>query len=378
MAEESTSGGEKTEAPSAKRREDFRQKGQVAQSKEVQTAALFTIILLFWIFYLPSFWQGLTSLIFSIWQSAGEYAVTNVSIINLAIFLLKEIGILLAPLFFLVLIIGFFSSFFQFGWLLTSKPLVPDFSKLNPIKGFGRFFSKKSLIEVVKSRLKVLLVGWVAYSTVFDNFGQALILTGTDIGTTLSFLGKTAALILAKVCAIMIFIAFLDFLFVKWEMEEKMKMTKQELKEEFKESEGDPHLKAQIRSIQQEMARKRMMADVPQADVIVTNPTHISVAIRYDSAEMESPVIIAKGADFIAMKIREIARQHEIPLVENPPVARLLHELDIGDSIPEDLFKVIAEILAHVYSLTPVKGKKSKALKGSNINGTGKRTGQIN
>jgi len=366
VAEESTSGGERTEAPSAKRREDFRKKGQVAQSKEVQTAALFTIVLLFWLFYIPSFWKGLTTLIFSIWQSAGEYTITSVSTITLTIFILKETGLLLAPLFFLVLRIGFFSIVFQFGWILTAKPLTPDFSKLNPIKGFGRFFSKKSLLEIVKSLLKVILVGWIAYSTIFDNFDQALILTGTNIGTTLSFLGKTAAIILAKISAILIFIAFLDFLFVKWEMEEKMKMTKQELKEEYKESEGDPHLKAQIRSIQQQMARKRMMTDVPQADVIVTNPTHISVAIRYDSSEMESPIVIAKGADLIAMKIREIARQHEIPLVENPPVARLLHKIDIGESIPEDLFKVIAEILAHVYSL-----------KGNNINGTSQRTNQI-
>ncbi len=351
MAEESSSGGEKTEAPSTKRREDFRKKGQVAQSKEVQTASLFTIILIFWLFYLPTFWKGLTSLLFSIWQSAGEYTITSSSTIHLAVFLLKETGLLLAPLFILVLIIGFFSSVFQFGWLLTPTPLMPDFSKLDPIKGFGRFFSKKSMIEVIKSILKVVLVGYIAYSTVFNNFDQALILTDTSIGTILSFLGKTAGLILAKVCAVLILIAFLDFLFVKWEMEEKMKMTKQELKEESKESEGDPHLKAQIRSIQQEMARKRMMADVPSADVIVTNPTHISVAIRYDSEEMESPVVVAKGADFIAMRIREIGRQHEIPLIENPPVARLLHEVDIGKSIPEDLFKVIAEILAHVYSL---------------------------
>lgn len=359
MAEESTSGGERTEAPTTKRREDFRKKGQVAQSKEVQTAALFTLVLLFWLFYLPTFWQGLITLISSIWQSIGDYSITSLSTMHLAVFILKEVGWLLSPLFLLVVLIGFFSSVFQFGWLLTAKPLTPDFSKLNPIKGFGRFFSKKSMIEVVKSLLKVILVGWIAYATIIDNFGQALILTDTSIGTTIIFLGKTAALILAKICAILIFIAFLDFMFVKWEMEEKMKMTKQELKEEYKETEGDPHLKAQIRSIQQEMARKRMMADVPQADVIITNPTHISVAIRYDSSEMDSPVIIAKGADFIAMKIREIARQHEIPLVENPPVARLLHKLDIGESVPEDLFKVIAEILAHVYSLTPVNGKKS-------------------
>ncbi len=355
MAEENPTSGERTEAPSAKRRDDFRKKGQVAQSKEVQTASLLTVMLLFWFFYLPSFWDRLISLVFSIWQSAGEYIITSSSTISLATLLFKQMGLLLAPLFILVLIIGFFSSVFQIGWLLTAKPLIPDFSKLDPIKGFGRFFSKKSLIEVVKSLLKVTLIGWVAYSTVFDNFNQALTLTDTTIATTLLFIGKTAGLILAKVCSILIVIAFLDFLFVKWEMEEKMKMTKQELKEEFKESEGDPFIKAQIRSIQQEMARKRMMAEVPEADVIVTNPTHISVAVRYDSSEMVAPVVIAKGSDFIAMKIREIARENEIPIIENPPVARLLHKMDLGEPIPEDLFKVIAEILAHVYSLKGVK-----------------------
>ncbi len=354
MAEESPTGGEKTEAPSSKRREDFRKKGQIAQSKEVQTASLFTIILLFWIFYLPTFWNGLTEIIFFVWQSSGSFEVTPSSIITLSAFLLQKLGLLLAPLFLLVLIIGFFSSFFQFGWLLTAKPLMPDFSKLNPITGMSRFISKKSFIEVIKSLLKVLLVGWIAYSTVLDNFKEALILVDTNVGSTLSYLGRVSTLILAKICAVLILIAFLDFLFVKWEMEEKMKMTKQELKEEFKESEGDPHIKAQIRSIQQQMARKRMMAEVPKADVIVTNPTHLSIAIRYDSKEMAAPVIIAKGADLVAMKIREIAREHGIAIIENPPVARLLHKLDIGEHIPEDLFKVVAEILAHVYSL---KGK---------------------
>jgi flagellar biosynthetic protein FlhB len=262
--------------------------------------------------------------------------------------------LLIAPLFLLVLIIGFFSSVFQFGWLLTAKPLIPDFSKLNPLTGAARFFSKKSFIEVVKSLVKVVLVGWIAYSTVLDNFAEALTLVDTPVITTISYLGRVSIIILAKICAVLILIAFLDFLFVKWELEEKMKMTKQEVKEEFKESEGDPHIKAQIRSIQQAMARKRMMAEVPKADVIVTNPTHISVAIRYDAKEMAAPIVIAKGADLVAMKIRELAREHRIAIIENPPVARLLHRLDLGEHIPEDLFKVVAEILAHVYSL---KGK---------------------
>jgi flagellar biosynthetic protein FlhB len=355
MAEESSSGGERTEAPSNKRREDFRNKGQVAQSREVQTASLFTIVLLFWLFYLPTLWKGLTTLIFSIWQAIGQYEVTGTSALSLAAFILRETGLLLLPLFLLVLLVGFFSSFFQFGWILSAKPLIPDFNKLNPITGMARFFSKKSIIEVVKSMLKVALVGWIGYSTVFDNFAEALILIDTSVPSTVAFLGKISALIFAKICAVLLLIAFLDFLFVKWEMEEKMKMTKQELKEEYKESEGDPHIKAQIRSIQQEMARKRMMAEVPKADVVVTNPTHISVAIRYDADEMDAPVVIGKGSDLIALKIREIAREHDIPIIENPPVARLLHKLELGEHIPEDLFKAVAEILAHVYSLKDKK-----------------------
>ncbi len=351
MAEEAPTGGERTEPPSAKRREDFRNKGQVAQSKEVQTAALLTILLLFWLFYLPVFWQNLLSLVASIWQSIGDSDVTNTSIITLSAFIIKEMSLLLTPLFLLVLIVGFFSSFFQIGWLFTTKPLVPDISKFNVIKGIGRFFSKRSFIEVIKSLFKVILIGWLAYTTVLGKFNEALILVDTSAVTTVNFIARSAGVILAKVCALLIFIAFIDLLFVRWEMEEKMKMTKQEIKEEFKESEGDPQIKAQIRGIQREMARKRMMAEVPEADVVITNPTHISVAIRYDSDAMEAPIVLAKGSNIIAMRIREIARENEVPIVENPPVARLLHKIELGASIPAEMFKAVAEILAHVYSL---------------------------
>ena len=351
MAEESASGGERTEAPSSKRREDFRAKGQVAQSKEVQTAALLTILLLFWLFYMPVFWRGLVDLLSNIFQHIDEFTATPAATMALSWFVVQKSAILLGPLFLLVLLIGFFSSFFQIGWLRTAKPLMPDFSKLDPISGMGRFFSRRSLIEVVKSMAKVILVAWIAFSTVMDKFNEALILVDTSTTATVSFIASTSALILAKICAILIFLAFIDFLFVRWEMEEKMKMTKQELKEEFKESEGDPHVKAQIRSIQQEMARKRMMAEVPKADVVITNPTHFAVALRYNAKEMNAPMVVAKGSDLLAMRIREIARENDVPIVENPPVARILHKLDLGASVPEEMFRAIAEILAHVYAL---------------------------
>ncbi len=354
MAEESPAGGERTEAPTSKRRNDFREKGQVAQSKEVQTAALFTLLLLFWTFYIPFFWEGLTRLLSSFFQSLADFNVTETSTLQLAYFIIKQTAVLIVPAFLMSLTIGILSSYLQIGWLFTTKPLVPDFQKIDPIQGAKRIFSKKAVVDLIKAIAKIILVGYLAYSTVFDNFNEALLLADSNAHSSLIFLGKTAALIFAKVCGALILIAFIDFLYVKWEMEEKMKMTKQEVKEEYKESEGDPHIKSQIRSIQMEMARKRMMSEVPEADVVITNPTHISVAIKYDAKEMDAPIILAKGADLVAMKIREIARENDVPIVENPPVARLLHKLDLGDRIPEELFKAVAEILAHVYT---IKGK---------------------
>ena len=228
MAEEAPTGGERTEDPSAKRREDFRQKGQVAQSKEVQTAALFSLALLFWLFYMPRFWNGLITLVTSLWKTTWEFQGTPSAIIGLSIHVTKEMAILLIPLFLLVMIIGFFSSFFQFGWLLTAKPLIPDFSKLDPITGMGRLFSKRSLIEIIKSIAKVTLIGWIAFSTVMSKFNEALILVDTDTSATMLYLARTAALILSKICAMLILLAFIDFLYVRWEMEEKLKMTKQD------------------------------------------------------------------------------------------------------------------------------------------------------
>jgi flagellar biosynthetic protein FlhB len=355
MAEESSS-GERTESPSAKRRADFRKKGQVAQSREVQTAALFSLALLFWIFYAPIFWHKLQELVATVWRSSGEYAITASSLMQLSYHLGAALAIILAPLFLMVLIVGFFSTFFQIGWLFTSEPLIPNLTKLDPIKGMARFFSKRALVEVVKSLLKVALIGWIAYKTVKGEFDQALVLTDTPVQSTILYLAKTAALVMAKVAAIMIVLAILDYAFVRWEMEEKMKMTKQEQKEEMKETEGDPHIKSKIRSIQQQMARRRMMAAVPEADAVITNPTHIAVAIKYEAGGMEAPIVLAKGQELVAEKIREIAREHDVPLVENPPVARLLHsKVEVGQTIPEEMFKAVAEILAYVYSL---KGKR--------------------
>lgn len=354
MAEESPTGGERTEDATDKRRADFREKGQVAQSKEVQSAMLFTLMLLFWVFYLPTFWHELSSLITSLLQSVGEFTITQATTLQVAQFLVKHVGLLILPVLILSAVVGVLSSYMQVGWIFTTKPLIPDLQKLDPIQGSKKFFSIKSLVDMIKSFWKVILIGYVAYSTIIDKFDEALLLPDTSPEIAVLFLAKTAALLFAKVCATLILIAFIDFLYVKWEMEQKMKMSKQELKEEHKESEGDAQIKSRIRSIQMDMARKRMMTEVPEADVVITNPTHYAVAVKYDSDQMDAPIILAKGMDKVALKIKEIARDNEIPIIENPPVARLLHKIELGAHIPEEMFKAVAEILAHVYT---IKGK---------------------
>lgn len=349
MAEES--GQERTEQATSKRREDFRKKGQVAQSKEVNTAALLGASILLWYFYAGSFWKQLSWMSRYVWEQAGSYEVTSESVVQMLIFSLKHGALLLAPLFLMVLVIGFFASYLQIGWLFTTQPLLPDLSKMDPIKGASRFVSKRSLVELLKSLAKVILVGVVAYKTVFNEFENSLYLVDMDTLETLRYVGRVALSVLLKSCGVMLLLALIDFMFVRWEMEEKMKMTKQEQKEEFKESEGDPQLKARVRALQQEMARNRMMAEVPKADVIITNPTHLSIAIRYEQGQMDAPQVVAKGADHLALKIRELAREHNVPLVENVAVARALYKVDVGAVVPEQMFKAVAEILAYVYSL---------------------------
>jgi flagellar biosynthetic protein FlhB len=342
---------ERTEQATEKRRQDFREKGQVAQSKEVQTAAMLSATLLLWYFYAPPFWRRLSSWLGEMWRLSANVEVTPAAVVNLLIQTVLQMAILLGPLLLLVLLVGIFSSFLQIGWLFTFKPLQPDFSKLNPIAGAARFVSKRSLVEIVKSLAKVLLVGTVAYKVVAGEFDRALYLIDMDVFETVRYLGQVGLRILFKSCGILALLGLLDFLYVRWEMAEKMKMTKQEQKEEFKEAEGDPHVKSRIRSLQHQMARRRMMAEVPKADVVITNPTHFSVALRYDRSRMDAPQVVAKGADNVAMRIREIARENNVPLVENKPVARALYKIELGKPVPEDLFKAVAEILAYVYGL---------------------------
>lgn len=357
---------EKTEQPTVKRREDFRKKGQVAQSKEIHTAALLTVSLILWYFYAPRLWASLNRTAEHIFYSSGTWRATNLSIMDLFVYCSIEFMKMILPVLAVVLVVGALSSIAQIGFLLTGEPLKFDLKKLDPIKGAKKFVSKKTFVEFAKSILKVVIVGYVAFKTVKAEFSQGLLLVDAPAETSMAFLGSVAFWVMLKTCGIMAVLSLLDYAFVRYELEQKMKMTKQEQKEEHKESEGDPTLKSRIRQTQQEMARRRMMDDVPKADVIITNPTHLAIALKYDPTKMAAPEIVAKGAENVAFKIREIAKEKGIPIIENKPLARALFKVKIGKAVPEELFKAVADVLVYVGELQAEKGNTKSWMKKDN------------
>ena len=342
---------ERTEEPTEKRRREFREEGKVAQSQEVNTALLFSAALLLWYFYLPGFWEGLQTFLAYFWREAGTLALTPESVVHLLLLCLKRFAVLLWPLLLTAVLIGIAANLVQIGPLFTLKPLQPKASKMNPIKGAARLVSKKALFEVVKSLMKIAVVGIIVATTVMSNLEKLLSLTQVSVGESLGFFVHLCGVILLKCCLALLFVAVLDYLYQRYEMEEQMKMTKKELKDENKETEGDPELKKKMKSVQKEMANKRMMAEVPESDVVITNPTHIAVALAYRREEMDAPQVMAKGTDHLAQRIRSLARENEVPVVQNPPLAQGLNEVELGESIPPEMYKAVAEILAYVYNL---------------------------
>jgi len=248
---------------------------------------------------------------------------------------------------------GVLSNLIQIGGLrFSTHPLIPKFSKLSPLKGFGRIFSKNTVMELFKSLFKVGIISILSYFTIKSHWNEIPPLMGLGVGQILSFMGFVALEIIFQILLIMIFLSLIDFAFQRFTYRENLRMTKQEVKEERKETDGNPQIKQRIRTAQMEMARKRMMAAVPDADVVVTNPTHISIAIKYDPEKTSAPLVVAKGVGPIAMRIREIARENGVPLVEDKPLARTLNKtVEIGQLIPASLYKAVAEILAYVYKL---------------------------
>ncbi len=264
----------------------------------------------------------------------------------------NNVLLMLAVLFFSIAISGIVIGAMQTRFLLSFKPLKADLKRINPIEGFKRMFSTRSLFELAKSIFKMIIVGYVAYTVIKPKFNSFSLYSDVQLSDSMKFIFNLVYEVMLKCSIALLVLAIIDYFYQRWEFEKSIRMTKQELKEEYREIEGSPEIKRRQREIMARLSRGRMLQQVPQADVVITNPTHIAVALKYDPDEMEAPVVLAKGTDEIAKKIVEIARQNGIPVVQNPEVARQLYKMtDIGEQIPSGLYRAVAEILAYVYSL---------------------------
>ena len=343
---------EKTEKATPKRREESRKKGQVAMSKEVPSVA----ILLFSLgaFFFSGYWMfaNITDFMKTILDNVGTTTFNSSSIYRVMIESAGHFFLLLSPLMISVLIAGIAGNILQTGFLFSTQAVSPKFSKLNPVKGIKKIISLKALVELIKSLLKISTVGFIAFIMVKKEISTIPLLIQMSVVDILAFIGKVSFKICFYTCVALIILSILDYLFQRWQHEKDLMMTKQEIKEELKQKDGDPAVKSRIRKAQIDMAQSRMMDAVPQADVIITNPTRLAIALKFVPDEMAAPKVIAKGAGYIAEKIRNVARENNIPIVEEKPLARILYKtIKIDEFISPDLYKAVAEILAYVYKL---------------------------
>ncbi|MGE5576268.1 MAG: flagellar biosynthesis protein FlhB [Syntrophothermus sp.] len=344
--------GEKTEPATPKRRQESRRKGHVSRSGELSTAlVLMAVFFLLHQIQRPAI-DSLTDLMREYLGRPPEGDLTADAVYALGLRVGLFLGTAILPILGVALIVGMFINFLQVGVLFTTEPLVPKFEKINPIAGAKRLFSRQALVDLIKALAKVTIIGWVAYSTVKGGVNVFFQLGDMGIGEVFTVITDLIYQVGMRVAVALLVLAIFDFYYQRWEYEKSLKMSKEDIKEEFRQMEGDPQVRARIKQRQRQIAMRRMMQQVPKADVVITNPTHIAVALRYDPSRMGAPEVVAMGEGYIARKIKEIAEANGVVLVENRPLARALYETaEIGQAIPPDLYQAVAEVLAFVYRL---------------------------
>ncbi len=351
MAE--ASGQEKTEQATGKRRLEARQRGQVALSREIPSTLILLTSLGVFYFAGSLVFERLFALLGATFRGLGVIRLTTVSQADaFAVELFQTLVTLLLPFFLPFFVVGFVGNVIQIGLQFHAKPMQPKLGQLNPLAGVKKLVSLRSLVELAKSILKIAIVGGIAAIVVAGHLEEFPSLIRLDLAAIWDFFCRLVKNLIFYVSLALVALAALDYLYQKWQLEKSLKMTKQEVKDERRQAEGDPQVKARIRTLQRQAAYQRMMAEVPKADVVITNPTHLAIALRFNPQEMDAPRVVAKGADFIAERIKEVAREHDVPLVENKPLAQALFKMaEIGDFIPVDLYRAVAEVLAYVYRL---------------------------
>ena len=349
-------GGEKTEPATQKKLEDARKEGQVAKSREVSNAAMLLALFAFIGLIAGYYGNSFLNLFELIYNRIPEWTVmydgdlpyaTLYSGLNLVI---RRFLIIVLPALLVGFVIPFVANLVQVRWSPTTKPMKPKLSKLNPINGFKRIFSLNSLMELIKSLLKIGIISLMAYIYLRQNQTKLLIILDLPIMDSLKMLSDMIVGLGIRIAAAYIALAAADFLYQKWKFSEDMKMTKQEVKDEYKNMEGDPQIKSRQRQRMMEASRRRMMQQLPQADVVITNPTHYAVAIKYDPDLYDAPYVVAKGADYLAARIKDIAKENHIEIVENKPLARMLYaNVEVDQIVPPELYQAVGEVLAFVY-----------------------------
>ncbi len=347
-------GEEKTEEPTPKRREDVRRKGQAARSADLNAAVGLLAVIVFLFFMRENFVLNLENFLAFIFRESAAFAVNMHNLEHLALLSVSFFLKFMAPVFLISLAAGLLINFAQVGFMFSLETLKPKLEKINPLEGFKRMFSKKALMELGKSLIKIFLVGAVSYYLVKLNFLDLLFII--DMPLEQGFMKVLLLLFIVSMGAIVVFIpvAIGDYIFQRYEFRQQLKMTRHEVKEEGRQTEGDPQIKAKLREKRRQMAMQRMMASVPEATVVVTNPVKIAVALDYDYSQenTEAPRVVAKGAGDIAERIKKVAKENEVPVIENKPVAQFLYKnVDIGEEIPSELYQAVAEILALLYRM---------------------------
>ncbi len=355
---EDANGAEKTEQPTAKKLDDARKEGQVAKSQEIATAfSLLAFFILLRVTY-GFMGQNFTGIFNRVYDNIPNVARTYdgylpLSYIRSTVYsAFMTILLVCAPFFAVGFFVAFICDLVQVGYRPTTKPLQPKLSKLNPISGMKKIFSTRKLFDLVKSILKLVLMGVVIYTFFNGRKESIFLLYDIPLKNAIGLMGNFIIDLGIRIAAVYMIIAFADLIYQKRKFTKDMMMTKQEVKEEYKNSEGSPEIKSAQKRRMMEASRRRMMQQVPQADVVITNPTHYAVAIKYDAQVSEAPIVVAKGADYVAQRIKELAKESNVEIVENKPLARMLYaNVEVGEMVPPELYKAVAEVLAYVYHL---------------------------
>lgn len=346
---------EKTEEPTGKKLSDARNEGQVARSTElISSASLLTLFLLFKL-YTGTLGEKFIDTFRSSYQNIDKIAKDDFTLVTVSGVIsdaVTNIIFICLPIFLSAIAVNFVIVLLQVKWKLTPNLLKPKFNKINPISGFKKIFSKDKIVDLVKEIVKIIIIIVIAYSTLKKDWPILIKLYDINLQQALMLIGSIVINLGLKISMFFLIVGFADLFYQKMKFKKDMRMSKQEVKDEFKNSEGDPQIKGKIRQKMREVSQRRMMQALPQADVVITNPTHLAAAIKYDKETSSAPILLAKGADYLAQKIKEAAKEHNIEIIENKPLARMLYyNVEIGDEIPPELYQMTAEVLAYVYGL---------------------------